>query len=114
MAKGEFLGAIARKYKISIDDLRLLNHIEGNSVQAGTTLIVGKTSSTDVVASEKENTAIATNAKKVKEKIYQVKQGDSLYKIAKKFPGVSVSDLKKWNGIKEDELKPGMKLKING
>jgi membrane-bound lytic murein transglycosylase D len=114
VAKGEFLGAIARKYKISIDDLRALNHIEGNAVQAGTTLIVGKTSSTDVVASEKENTTIATNAKKVKEKIYQVKQGDSLYKIAKKFPGVSVSDLKKWNGIKEDELKPGMKLKING
>ncbi|MEY2922999.1 MAG: hypothetical protein RL108_1625, partial [Bacteroidota bacterium] len=49
-----------------------------------------------------------------KEAEYYVKKGDSLYSISKKYPGVTISDLKKWNNIKDDELKPGMKLKING
>ena len=47
-------------------------------------------------------------------KLYYVKKGDSLFSIAKKYPGVSISDLKKWNGIKNERLKAGMKLKING
>ena len=47
-------------------------------------------------------------------KLYYVKKGDSLFSIAKKYPGVSISDLKKWNGIKNESLKAGMKLKING
>jgi membrane-bound lytic murein transglycosylase D len=45
---------------------------------------------------------------------YYVQKGDSLYKIAKKYPGVTISDIKKWNGISNENLKPGMKLKISG
>ena len=49
-----------------------------------------------------------------KEDIYIVKKGDSLFSISKKIKGVTVSDLKKWNGISSEDIKPGMKLKING
>ena len=52
--------------------------------------------------------------KNSKENHYFVKKGDSLFSIAKKYPGVTVSDIKKWNGIDGNSLKPGMKLKING
>ena len=45
---------------------------------------------------------------------YYVKKGDSLYSISKKYPGVTVSDLKKWNDIRGEGIKPGMKLKISG
>ena len=45
---------------------------------------------------------------------HTVVKGETLYSISKKYPGVTISDLKKWNNIKDDELKPGMKLKING
>ena len=34
--------------------------------------------------------------------------------LSKKYPGVTISDLKKWNDISGEELKPGMKLKISG
>ena len=51
---------------------------------------------------------------KSKNNDYLVKKGDSLYSISKKYPGVSISDIEKWNNIKGKELKPGMKLKING
>ena len=45
---------------------------------------------------------------------YYVKKGDSLYSISQKYPGVTIADLKKWNGIRGEDIKPGMKLKING
>ncbi len=40
-----------------------------------------------------------------------VKSGDSLYKIAQKFPGVSAEDIMRYNGISSD-IKPGMKINI--
>ena len=114
VGKGEFLGAIARKYKISIDDLREWNKISDNSVQAGTKLIVGKVAVEEVKSKKEKNTAIATANAKAKAKLYQVQKGDSLFKISQKFPGVTVNDIKKWNNIKEESIQPGMKLKING
>jgi membrane-bound lytic murein transglycosylase D len=81
----------------------------------GDKLIVAKKLVTD------NNQAVAEKISK-KDKIskneredhYYVQKGDSLFSIAKKYPGVSVSDIKKWNGINGNNLKPGMKLKING
>ena len=114
VAKGEYLGTIAKKYKISIEDIRAWNHIEGNNVMAGTTLIVGKSKANTLPEVDLNKKDIAATTSKAKEKTYQVQPGDSLYKISKKFPGVSISDIKKLNNLKEDDLKPGMKLKING
>jgi membrane-bound lytic murein transglycosylase D len=45
--------------------------------------------------------------------VYVVKEGDSLWNIAKKFKNVSVDEIKKWNNIwSVKSLKPGTKLKI--
>lgn len=112
--KGEFLGVIARKYKISIDELREWNNISDNSVQAGTKLIVGRVAVEDIKSKKEKNSAIAAADAKAKAKLYQVQKGDSLFKISQKFPGVTVNDIKKWNNIKEESIQPGMKLKING
>ncbi len=114
--KGEYLGAIARKYGISIDELRELNKIYDNSVKAGTCLIVGKEKaiSRDQKSKGNKNENYAVNENKIKEKLYQVRKGDSLFSISKKFPGVSIADIKKWNNIKNESIHPGMKLKING
>jgi membrane-bound lytic murein transglycosylase D len=38
------------------------------------------------------------------------KKGDSLYSISQ-ISGVTIADLKKWNGIRGEDIKPGMKLK---
>ena len=113
--RGETLGTIARKYDVSISDIKDWNNIEDNMVQLGAKIIVGKryVVSSDVknTSAKKENLA-ANDRDEVK--LYYVKKGDSLFSIAKKYPGVSISDLKKWNGIKNESLKAGMKLKING
>ena len=46
------------------------------------------------------------------QKTYTVRAGDSLWSISKKFPGVSVQNIKNWNDISGTNLKPGTKLKI--
>jgi membrane-bound lytic murein transglycosylase D len=113
--RGENLGAIARKYDVAVSDIKDWNNLEDNNIQLGAKLIVGKkyiiTSDNKNTPSKKESIAV-NNRDEVK--LYYVKKGDSLFSIAKKYPGVSISDLKKWNGIKNESLKAGMKLKING
>ena len=47
-----------------------------------------------------------------KERLYIVQKGDSLFSIARKHPGVTVENLKSWNKIKGESIKPGMKLKV--
>ena len=44
--------------------------------------------------------------------IYVVQEGDSLWKIARKFPDVSIKDIKEQNQLKSIRLQPGMELKI--
>ncbi len=113
---GDNLGSIARKNNVAVSDIKLWNELSDDNIQLGDKLIVAKKLVVD------NNQTIAEKSSK-KEKLskvereddhYYVKKGDSLFSIAKKYPGVSVSDIKKWNGINGNALKPGMKLKING
>lgn len=114
--RGDFLGSIAKKHGVAISDLKEWNNINDNTVVAGEKLVVGKKLILDKnqknVVAEKQSKSNKATAQK--EQVYQVRRGDSLFSIAKKYPGITVSDLKKWNGIRGNELKPGMKLKING
>ncbi|RQP16845.1 MAG: LysM peptidoglycan-binding domain-containing protein, partial [Parapedobacter sp.] len=44
---------------------------------------------------------------------YRVKKGDTLSGIAKQHRTASVSEIKALNGLKGNQIKPGMTLKIN-
>lgn len=110
--KGDNVGTIAKKYKVSQEDIKLWNNLVDNNIQLGSTIIVSKT---EIVVSEKAPKKDKTTSKATKnQEHYYVQKGDSLYTIAKKYPGITISDIKKWNGISSENLKPGMKLKING
>jgi membrane-bound lytic murein transglycosylase D len=111
--KGDNIASIAKKYNTAIDDLKEWNNLSDNNIKVGTSIIVSKkeVAFNDPKPSKKESLA-ANQRDEVK--LYYVKKGDSLFSIAKKYPGVTISDIKKWNGIKNESLKPGMKLKING
>ncbi len=112
---GDNLGTIARKNNVAISDLKMWNNLEDDTIQLGDKLIVSKKLIVDSSQSVAERTTKKDKVSKSEaENHYYVKKGDSLFSIAKKYPGVSVSDIKKWNGINGNSLKPGMKLKING
>ncbi|KIX20541.1 murein transglycosylase [Flavobacterium sp. 316] len=104
---GESLGIIAQKYKVSVADLKRWNKIRGNFIHAGKSLKIYSNQKVSF-SSNKKSSNNSVN------QVYMVKKGDSLYSIAKKFPGISADDIKKWNDIRGNNIKPGMKLNING
>lgn len=113
---GDNLGNIAKRFGTSLADLKEWNNLSDNTIALGKTLIVAKDEvkiNTDRATVNSFKKKDYTGAAKSVPTDYYVKKGDSLYSIAKKYPGVSISDLKKWNDIRGEELKPGMKLKIN-
>jgi membrane-bound lytic murein transglycosylase D len=113
---GDNLGNIAKKFGTSLADLKEWNNLSDNTIALGKTLIVAKDEvkiNTDRATVNSFKKKDYTGVAKSVPTDYYVKKGDSLYSIAKKYPGVSISDLKKWNDIRGEELKPGMKLKIN-
>jgi len=115
--KGDNLGNIATKFGSSVDDLKQWNDLQNNNIALGTSLIVAKSEiavESKAVAGTFKKKDNLTSASKNKGINYYVQKGDSLYSIAKKYPGVTISDIKKWNDLRAEDLKPGMKLKING
>lgn len=116
---GDNLGSIANKFGITLPELKEWNNLTSNNLALGKTLIVSKKENAIVETNSVASNSIdsfkkkSPSAKSMQED-YFVKKGDSLYSISKKYPGVTISDIKKWNGIKDEDIKPGMKLKING
>lgn len=115
---GDNLGTIAKKYNASISDIKDWNEMEDDNISVGSKLIVSKklfivpTQIAKTSKTSKNQTIAQSKSEEVKH--YLVKKGDSLFSIAKKYPGVTISDIKKWNGIGNESIKPGMKLRING
>lgn len=103
--RGESLGLIAQKYDVTITELKRWNNLRSSTITAGKKLKIYSTKAEITKSSKSSKSSLDT---------YIVRSGDSLYTIAKKYPGVSAEDLKKWNGISGNNIKPGMKLKING
>jgi membrane-bound lytic murein transglycosylase D len=114
--KGDNLGAIATKFGATVPELKSWNNLPDNTITIGKSLIVAKDEiaiNTDKATVDSFKTKKNTSAAKTASE-YFVKKGDSLFSISKKYPGVTINDLKKWNGISGEDIKPGMKLKING
>lgn len=86
---GDTLWSIARKYNLSVNELKALNNLSSNVLSVGQRLIFGKESSND----------------------YVVSAGDTLWAIARKF-NVSVDDIKTLNNLSSNNLSIGMTLKI--
>ncbi|GIZ08104.1 LysM peptidoglycan-binding domain-containing protein [Flavobacterium sp. UMI-01] len=112
--KGDNLGSIAKKFGASLQELKQWNKLASTTVAVGKTLVVAKnepainTSYASINSFKKTDTFAKPSPTD-----YYVQKGDTLYSIAKK-SGVTIADLKKWNDISDEGIKPGMKLKING
>jgi membrane-bound lytic murein transglycosylase D len=106
---GDYLGRIADRYGVSQSQIKNWNGMRSNTVKVGQNLIIyPKKSSKDIAV----NTPAPKTQNNSSDKTYTVRNGDSLWSISQKFPGVSVQNIQKWNDISGDKLKPGTKLKI--
>ena len=114
---GDYLGKIASRYGVTVTQLKNWNHLKSNNIQVGQTLYIYKNGGPSISqgsgSSSKSSGSGSTTTRQVsKTVIYTVKSGDSLYKIAKLYPGVSADDIKRANGLKSDAIRAGQKLTI--
>jgi membrane-bound lytic murein transglycosylase D len=105
---GDYLGKISEKYGVGISSIKRWNNLRGNNLKIGQYLTIysGKSVSLNATSSDKNN-----NSNQAKS--YTVRSGDSLWSISKKFPGITVQNLRSWNSITNTNLKPGMVLKLS-
>ncbi len=98
--RGDTLSAIARRYRTSISHLKQLNGLRSDTVYVGQRLLVEqRTQRTPVPAAERPGE-------------YVVRSGDTLSGIAQKY-GLSISELKRMNGLSGTNIRVGQKLKLS-
>ena len=115
--KGESLGSIARKYHVSVANLKKWNHLKRETLKIGQRLTiyrsgapmaqVGKNTKTTKTSKSSGNKNTSTKTMKT----HTVNKGETLSSIAKKYH-VTVPEIKKWNNLKNNQIKVGQKLKI--
>lgn len=108
--RGDYLGRIADRYGVGVSQIKNWNGMRSNTVKVGQNLIIYPKKSAQDIASNKP--IAQANTSNSSEKTYTVRNGDSLWSISQKFPGVSVQNIKNWNDISGSNIKPGTKLKI--
>ncbi|WP_255066087.1 LysM peptidoglycan-binding domain-containing protein [Lacihabitans sp. LS3-19] len=124
--RGETLFSIAKKYGLTVDQLRKLNGMSSSdalradqllTVKKGgnaTTYEEVKTTPTTVKRDE-EQTKTAPIVKEnntSSAKFHTVGSGETLYSISKKY-GVTVSQIKAWNDLSSNSISLGEKLKVS-
>jgi LysM repeat protein len=99
--KNDSLHSLSKKYHVSVRDIKSANNLVNRRLKPGDKLVIP--SGTVAASSD------ASSSLKHKGSSYKVRKGDSLAMIAKR-TGVSVSDLKRINGIHGKKVKPGKVL----
>ncbi|MBD7978925.1 lytic transglycosylase [Serpens gallinarum] len=94
---GDSLWTIARAHQVSVKDLQRWNKLSGNNLRIDQVLTLhggtGKSTQTQTAT------------------LYKVREGDSLYRIAKRF-NVNLANLQSWNPSSSSSLKPGQTLTL--
>lgn len=114
--KGDTLYSIANRYGISASALRNANNISGNNISVGQRLTInasGTPTKRHVVLEEvPAKLQKQVNKRPLANKAtYKVRKGDTLFSIASS-ANMSVNQLKKLNGIRNNNLKVGQTLKL--
>jgi membrane-bound lytic murein transglycosylase D len=110
VSSGDFLGKIAERYGVGVSQLKRWNGLRSSNLRIGQRLTIYPKRNAKISVTPKSTPsrkALASNSK-----VHEVQSGDSLWTISRKYPGISIENLQKWNGISGNNLKPGTKLKL--
>ncbi len=92
--KGDSLWSIAKKYNITVEELKAANNLTSNLLNVGQTLKI------PIIEQVPENYIV-----------YTVSKGDTLYKIANEY-GISVDKLIEYNNLTSTNLSVGQRILI--
>ena len=105
--RGETLSTIARRYGSSVNSIVRANNLRSrNRIRAGQRLKIPTRGSTVAASSTVARSGPAAS------RTYSVRRGDSLWKLASRF-GTTVDRIKRDNGLRNDRLHVGQRLRIN-
>ena len=118
---GDYLGRIASRNRCTVAQIKRWNNLKSNNIRVGQRLVIYKggngpstsssSSSTSASNSTSSSTSTSSNSS-TPTGTYTVKSGDTLSGIATRH-GVTVNQLKQWNGLTSNNIKVGQKLKLN-
>ena len=98
MQKGDTLYSIAKKFNLTVENLKKMNNLVNNTITIGQTLYI-----------DNNNLEVPNSPSLPEEEIYIVQKGDTLYSIGKKF-NITVDELKLINNLNSNEIKIGQQL----
>lgn len=111
--KGDYLGKIARKYKMSVKQLMAINNLKNHNIRIGQKLNVSKNATTAESTTAPQTSEQKADVKLAEgEVLHVVKSGETLGAIALKYK-TSVKAIMEKNSIKDArKLRVGQKLTI--
>jgi LysM repeat protein len=95
---GETLFSIAKKYNVQVDGIKSLNKLPNDDIKVGTRLIVNP-----------NQPAIKPNEEAVVPGYHEVKQGETLYSVAKMY-NITLLELRALNEKENDDIQVGEEL----
>lgn len=110
--KGDALVEIAKKFNVSVNDLKKWNNLRTSRIYAGKVINIYSDEDTDSeeLNTTKKSKSLAEN--KSDDKInYIVKKGETLGHIAERY-GIRAQDIRNWNGLYGSLIKVGQELII--
>ncbi|HWB16661.1 MAG TPA: LysM peptidoglycan-binding domain-containing protein [Vicinamibacterales bacterium] len=109
--RGETLSTIARKYRVSLSELRLANDLTSRSrIRVNQTLMIPRRT-TAGLPSTPARSAKAAGGRGAAPTSYRVRRGDTLFSIARQF-STTVDDLKTANRLRTDRIHIGDRLTL--
>jgi LysM repeat protein len=109
VAQGETLFSISQRYNVTVEEIRQWNRLQDNQISIGQRLVVsnGANARPDAPSPPVE----PANARRTENVNHVVRSGETLFSISRRY-GVTVNDIRSWNGLTSNLLEIGQVLEI--
>ena len=104
----ETMFSIAKKYGVSVDDIKQWNNLPSTSLSIGQSLVIKKKG---VAPTTNTNPPAVVNQTLTKKGVHTVATQETLFSIARQY-GITTTQLKDWNGLTSNDLKIGQVLMV--
>lgn len=101
----ETIYSIAKRYGGSVIGIIKHNQIVDNRIEIGQIIYV-------LVEEEKPVKAVVVDESPVRNNIHVVEMGETLYSISRRYD-VKLKELRRWNNLPDNNISPGMQLKLS-
>ncbi|MGL5769616.1 MAG: LysM peptidoglycan-binding domain-containing protein [Plesiomonas shigelloides] len=109
--RGDTLGKIAARYAVSMETIKFANQMHNNQVQVGQKLKIPLDGAAPKESDQDSGKASSKSKESARPSHHKVNAGETLSGIADRY-GVGLSQLRKYNHLKSDQVNVGQSLKI--